>query len=104
MRSGSRRKILKADYFDDDMPYLKNEAPAEIREAVQAVENRSDECYHLLQLLNRPRNLAMWSLLTAMAHELEIFQQTFGANSTRHRIALINLERVLRGWGGVRSA
>jgi hypothetical protein len=80
------------------MPYLKNEAGAEVREAVQDVENRSDECYRLLQLLNRPRNLAMWSLLTAMAHELEIFQQTFGANSTRHRIALINLERYICGF------
>jgi hypothetical protein len=80
------------------MPFLKNEATAEIRKAVQAVEDRSDECYRLLRLLNRPRNLAMWSLLTAMANELEIFQQKFGANSTRHRIALINLERYICGF------
>ena len=92
------RKILKADFFDDDMPYLKNEATAEVREAVQAVEDRSDECYHGLRLLNRPRNLAMWSLLTAIAHELETFHQKFGANSTRHRIALIKLERCICGF------
>ena len=90
--------MLKAEVFDNDVPYLKNEATTEIRDAVQAVEDRSDECYRLLRLLNRPRNLAMWSLLTAMASELETFQQKFGANSTRHRIALINLERYICGF------
>ena len=80
------------------MPYLKSEATKEVREAVQAVEDRSDGCYRLLRLLKRPRNLAMWSLLTAMVYELETFQQRFGANSTRHRIALINLERYICGF------
>jgi hypothetical protein len=32
-----------------------------------------------------------------MALELETFQQRFGANSFRHRVALINLERYMCG-------
>lgn len=80
------------------MPFLLREATPEQLKAVQAVEDRADGCYRLLRLLGRPRNLAMWALLTAMAHELEIFQQRYGANSPRHRIALINNDRCVCGF------
>jgi hypothetical protein len=80
------------------MPFLLSECTPQTQQAVQAVEDRADDCYRLLRLLRYPRNLAMWALLTAMALELETFQQRFGANSTRHRTALINLDRFICGF------
>jgi hypothetical protein len=80
------------------MPYLKSECTPEMQQAVQAVEARSDECYRSMALLRQPRNVATWALLTAMAFELETFLQQFGADSTRHRIALINLDRFICGF------
>jgi hypothetical protein len=80
------------------MPFFLRDATPEQVKAVQAVEDRADNCYRLLRLLGRPRNLAMWALLTAMAHEIEVFQQKYGANSTRHRIALINNDRYVCGF------
>jgi hypothetical protein len=44
-----------------------------------------------------PKSGNVGALLTAMALELEIFQQRYGANSFSHRVALINLERYI--WG-----
>ena len=80
------------------MPYLRSECGPELLRAIQAVEDRADGCYHSLRLLKQPRDLATWALLTAMALELETFQQRFGANSFRHRVALINLERYMCGF------
>jgi hypothetical protein len=80
------------------MPYVLSECTPELRQAIQAVEDRADGCYQLLRLLKQPRNIANWALLTAMALELETFQQRFGANSFRHRVALINLERYMCGF------
>jgi hypothetical protein len=80
------------------MPSLFSECTPQTQQAVQAVEDRADECYRLLRLLRQPRNLAMWALLTTMALELETFQQHFGANSLRHRTALINLDRFICGF------
>jgi hypothetical protein len=89
---------LHAAVCIERMPFLFSEATPEQVKAVQAVEDRADDCYRLLRLLRRPRNLAMWALLTAMAHELEVFQQRYGANSPRHRIALINNDRYVCGF------
>jgi hypothetical protein len=80
------------------MSYLFSECTPELLHAIQAVEDRADDCYRLLRVLKQPRNLATWALLTAMALELETFQQRFGANSFRHRVALINLERYMCGF------
>jgi hypothetical protein len=80
------------------MSYSFSECTPELRQAIQAVEDRADDCYQLLRLLKQPRNLATWALLTAMSLELESFQQRFGANSFRHRVALINLERYICGF------
>jgi hypothetical protein len=80
------------------MPFLLRQATPEQANEVQAVEDRADNCYRLLRLLSRPRNLATWALLTAMAHEMETFQQKYGANSPRHRIALINNDRYVCGF------
>jgi hypothetical protein len=74
------------------LPFLFSEASAEFRDKVQAVEDRADDCYQLLRLLKRPRNLAAWALLTRMALGLERTLQEYGANSPRHRMAVINLD------------
>jgi hypothetical protein len=42
-------------------------------------------------MLKRPRNLAMWALLTRMALELEIVQQNWGPDSPQHHMALLNI-------------
>ncbi len=76
----------------DQLPFLFSEASAEFRDKVQAVEDRADDCYQLLRLLKRPRNLAAWALLTRMALGLERTLQEYGANSPRHRMAVINLD------------
>ena len=80
------------------MPYLKNECPPEMQQAVQTVEDLSDKCYQDMALLRQPRNVATWVLLTAMATELEIFLQKYGADSARHRTAIINLDRYICGF------
>jgi hypothetical protein len=74
------------------MPFLFSEASTEFRDKVQTVEVRADHCYELLQLLKRPRNLATWALLTRMALGLERTLQKYGANTARHRMAMINLD------------
>src|SRR5882672_2851752 len=75
------------------MPYLKSDASLELKNGVQAVEDRADKCYELLRLLKRPANVARWALLTAMAHQLEELQQRFGAYSSNHRIRMVILDR-----------
>ena len=74
------------------MPFLFSEASTEFRDKVQSVEVRADHCYEHLQLLKRQRNLATWALLTRMALGLERTLQEYGANSPRHRMAMINLD------------
>jgi hypothetical protein len=80
------------------MPFLWGDAPAELRSAVEAMENRADECYRHLRLVKRPANEAKWALLTAMALQLETKQQQYGANAPLHRIRLINLDRCISGF------
>ncbi|MGP8172955.1 MAG: hypothetical protein ACLP7O_00240 [Terracidiphilus sp.] len=67
------------------MAYLKSQATQEFRDAVLAVERRSDDCWTLMRLLKQPRNLATWALLTRMALELEMLQQNYGVDSLIHR-------------------
>jgi hypothetical protein len=69
-----------------------------LRKVVQDVEGRADKCYELLRLLKRPANEARWALLTAMALELELRQQKFGANSPYHKIAMVTLDRCTCGF------
>jgi len=80
------------------MPFLLNDASPELKSAVKAVEDRADKCYELLRLLKRPANEAKWALLTAMALQLEEWQQRFGANSPQHRIRMLNLDRCTCGF------
>ncbi len=80
------------------MPSLLNHASLELKDAVQAVENRADKCYELLNLLKRPANEARWALLTAIALQLEDWQQRFRANSQPHRIRVLNLDRCTCGF------
>lgn len=80
------------------MPYFRDDATPEQRDKIQAIENRADECYKLLRLLHRPRNVANWGLLTRMALELEMTQQRYGANSPFHKIAIVVLDRCTAGF------
>lgn len=66
--------------------------------AVQDIENRADGCYQLLRLLKRPANVARWALLTAMALQLETWQQKYGANTPRHKIRVVSLDRCTCGF------
>jgi hypothetical protein len=75
------------------MPFLKREASDALRTAVQAVENQADECYKVLRLLKHPANEASWALLTAMALQLETWQQRYGANSGKHKVRMASLDR-----------
>ena len=49
------------------MRFLLKNAPQDSRDKIKAIEDRADDCYKLLRLLNRPRNHATWALLTRMA-------------------------------------
>jgi hypothetical protein len=80
------------------MPFLLNEASSELKKGVQAVEDLADKCYELMHLLKRPANEARWSLLTAMALELEMRQQKFGPNRPLHKIAMVALDRCTCGF------
>jgi hypothetical protein len=80
------------------MPSLKNDASPELKNVVQAVEDRADKCYELLRLLRRPANEARWALLTAMSLQLEMWQQQFGARSRNLKIRMINLDRCTCGF------
>jgi hypothetical protein len=80
------------------MPFSKNNAPKDVRDVLEAVELRADQCYTLLRLLKQPANEARWALLTAMALRLETFQQKFGANSSKHHIAIVTLDRCTCGF------
>jgi hypothetical protein len=80
------------------MPFLYSEATDEFRQKVQAIEDRADQCYKLLRLLYRPKNVARWGLLTAMSLQLETMQQKYGRNSPPHLIRMITLDRCTCGF------
>jgi len=80
------------------MPLLKKDAPQDLKDTLLSVEQRADECYKFLRLLKRPANEARWALLTAMALVLETSQQRFGANTSKHDIAMVKLDRCTCGF------
>ena len=45
------------------MPYLKKDAPKEVVEAIQRIEDRADECFRPLGLLAYPADFVIWVLL-----------------------------------------
>ena len=63
------------------MAFLKKDASDDFQKAVLAVELQADDCWKQMRLLKRPRNLAMWALLTSMALKLELLQQEYGPDS-----------------------
>jgi hypothetical protein len=75
------------------MPFLKRDASDSLQASVQAVENRADACYEALRLLKYPANEAAWALLTAMALQLETWQQRYGADSGKHKVRMASLDR-----------
>ena len=80
------------------MPFLLSNASDKLKASVQAIEDRADECYLLLRLLKRPANEARWALLTSMALQLETIQEQSGANSPRHKIRMVTLDRCTCGF------
>lgn len=49
------------------MSFLKKDATPEIVAAVQSIEDRADECYKPLTILQLPANDAIWALLAGGA-------------------------------------
>ena len=80
------------------MPFRISEASDELKAAVQAVEDRADGCYALFRLLKRPANAARWALLTAMAHQLEIWLERYGPESPQHNVRIVSLDRCTSGF------
>jgi hypothetical protein len=80
------------------MSLFKKDAPQDLKDTILGIEQRADECYQLLRLLKRPANEARWALLTAMALVLENSQQKFGANTSKHDIAMVKLDRCTCGF------
>jgi hypothetical protein len=80
------------------MPFRFSEASDDLKAAAQTVEHRADQCYKLLRLLNRPANIARWGLLTAMAYQLETWQQKYGANTPEHNVRMVTLDRCTCGF------
>jgi hypothetical protein len=77
------------------MPFLKNDASPELIEAVRQIEERADECFKTLPLLNYPSNIAIWSLLVGGIRIVEQQMAQYGDNSPLLTNALINLSRSL---------
>jgi hypothetical protein len=75
------------------MPFLKAESPIDVQKVVQAVEDQADKCYDGLSLLSRPRNEAIWALLTGTIDQLEYEMARWGSNSREFVAAITNLGR-----------
>jgi hypothetical protein len=83
------------------MSFLKAESPIDVQKAVQAVEYQADKCYEELSLLSRPRNEAIWALLTGTIDQLEHEMSRWGSHSQEFLAAITNLGRtvpVVRSW------
>jgi hypothetical protein len=75
------------------MRYLKSEAPFEIVDAVQQIEDRADACFRTLGLLAYQTEMAIWALLVGGIRmiEREILQR--GDNTPDHSATLLNVSR-----------
>ena len=77
------------------MPLFKNDASPEFIDSVQQIEERADQCFKTLLLLQRPSNIAIWSLLVGGIRRVEQQISEHGDNSQQLQSALINLSRSL---------
>jgi hypothetical protein len=68
---------------------LKSESSAEQLRELVALEDLADRCFHDLQLLGAPRNLASWAALTRLVQLIEPTIEKFGTPYTREFVATI---------------
>jgi hypothetical protein len=73
--------------------YLKSEASDEYNASVQRIEDTADLCYQNLTLLDRPKDLASWTVLTRVVFRIEEVIQQKGFGTQSHAVALQNLAR-----------
>jgi hypothetical protein len=73
--------------------YLKSEASDEFNASVQRIENTADLCYQDLTLLDLPKDLASWALLTQIIVRIEQVIEEKGFGTQSHSVALQNLAR-----------
>jgi hypothetical protein len=73
--------------------FLKSEASNEFNAAVQRIENTADLCYQDLTLLDMPKDLASWAMLTQTIVRIEQVIKEKGFGTQSHSVALQNLAR-----------
>lgn len=71
-------------------PYLKKNAPRDVIESIQQIEDRADLCFHSLTILTLPSNVALWSLLVGGIHLVEREIDNRGENTPHLDATLIN--------------
>ena len=68
---------------------LKSESSADQVGELVALEDLADRCFHDVQLLGAPRNLASWAALTRLVQLIEPAIEKFGTPYTREFVATI---------------
>jgi hypothetical protein len=74
---------------------LKKDLPRDVLDAVQAVEDRADECWQDLRILRNPSEVAVWAFLTGGIAVVEREQAARGSNTPHFDAMLANLSRNL---------
>jgi hypothetical protein len=73
--------------------YLKSSASEDFKMSVQRIEDVADICYQNLSLLDHPKDLASWAVLTQTVVRIEQVIKEKGFGTQSHSIALLNLAR-----------
>jgi hypothetical protein len=77
------------------MSFLKKDATPEIVAAVQSIEDRADECYKPLAILQLPANDAIWALLAGGIQMIEQEVTDWSQDSAYLSAALQNVSRLV---------
>src|ERR1700693_4701649 len=77
------------------MSCLKKDATPEMVAAVQSIENRADECYKPLTILQLPANDAIWALLAGGIQMIEQEVTDWSQDSPYLSAALQNVSRLV---------
>ncbi len=72
-------------------PKLKCDAPSELIEQVQAIEDQSDRWADNLALFGFSHDASVWGVLTQIIHLIEQHIELYGHGSQEQREAMINL-------------
>jgi len=75
------------------MGYLKKDAPKEVVEAIQRIEDRADECFRPLGLFTYPADLIIWALLVGGIRMVEREIMHRGDNTPDLSATLQNVSR-----------